>query len=180
MVTPLGTQVVNDERAMGMASGAVLVEDAAVPTSGKITGGVVVTEDVINEFVLRPYHSRYTATGYIQMQPPISIDPLHRVQNVELRDLSVEQRTQAQLLSHESLIARSKGPSDGALPSGNSVAADKLVYLGTALKEPKYLEQAEKTIAARGAMLKNRPLAYPRMFVALAALAEARAEDKKH
>jgi len=51
MVTPLGTQVVSDERAMGMASGAVLVEDAAVPTSGKITGEVVVTEDVINEFV---------------------------------------------------------------------------------------------------------------------------------
>ena len=51
MVTPLGTQVVNDERAMGMASGAVLVEDPQVPTSGKIAGGVVVTEDVINEFV---------------------------------------------------------------------------------------------------------------------------------
>jgi flagellar P-ring protein precursor FlgI len=51
MVTPLGTQVVNDDRAMGLASGAVLVEDATVPTSGKITGGVVVTEDVINEFV---------------------------------------------------------------------------------------------------------------------------------
>ena len=51
MVSPLGTQVVTDERVMGMASGAVLVEDAAVPTSGKITGGVVVTEDVINSFV---------------------------------------------------------------------------------------------------------------------------------
>ena len=51
MVTPLGTQEVKDDRAMGLASGAVLVEDATVPTSGKITGGVVVTEDVINEFV---------------------------------------------------------------------------------------------------------------------------------
>ena len=51
MVTPLGTQVIVDDRAMGLASGAVLVEDATVPTSGKITGGVVVTEDVINEFV---------------------------------------------------------------------------------------------------------------------------------
>ncbi len=75
---------------------------------------------------------------------------------------------------HESLIARSKGPSDGALPSGNSVAADNLVYLGAALKEPKYLEQAEKTITARGAMLRNAPLAYPRMLTALAALEEAR------
>jgi uncharacterized protein YyaL (SSP411 family) len=75
---------------------------------------------------------------------------------------------------HESLIARSKGPTDGALPSGNSVAADNLVYLGAALKAPKRFEQAEKTIAARGAMLKNFPLAYPRMFAALAALEEAR------
>ena len=51
MVTPLGTQVVNDDRAMGMAGGAVLIEDATVPTSGKITGGVVVSTDVNNEFV---------------------------------------------------------------------------------------------------------------------------------
>jgi len=81
---------------------------------------------------------------------------------------------------HETLIVRTKGPSDGALPSGNSVAADNLIYLATALKEAKYLEQAEKTIAARGAMLKNYPLAYPRMFTALAALEEAkRLIDKK-
>lgn len=51
MVSPLGTQKVTDEIVMGMASGAVLVEDAAVPTSGKIAGGVIVTEDVINSFV---------------------------------------------------------------------------------------------------------------------------------
>ncbi len=74
---------------------------------------------------------------------------------------------------HESLIARSKGSSDGALPSGNSVAADNLVYLGTALKEPKYFQQAEKTIAARGAMLKSQPLGFPRMFAVLTALEEA-------
>jgi flagellar P-ring protein precursor FlgI len=51
MVSPLGSQVITDERVMGLASGAVLVEDAAVPTSGKIASGVVVTEDVINDFV---------------------------------------------------------------------------------------------------------------------------------
>ena len=50
---------------------------------------------------------------------------------------------------HEALIARSKGPNDGARPSGNSVAAENLVYLGKTLKQPKYLEFAEKTIAAR-------------------------------
>jgi uncharacterized protein YyaL (SSP411 family) len=78
---------------------------------------------------------------------------------------------------HESLIARSKGPSDGALPSGNSVASDNLVYLGKVLREPKYLEQAEKTITARGAMLRNAPLAYPRMAAALMALEAARKKE---
>lgn len=51
MISPLGTQVVGDDRAMGIASGAVLIEDSQVTTSGKIAGGVVVTEDVINNFV---------------------------------------------------------------------------------------------------------------------------------
>jgi flagellar P-ring protein precursor FlgI len=51
MVSPLGTQIVSDNRVMGLASGAVLIEDAQVTTSGKIAGGVVVYEDVINNFV---------------------------------------------------------------------------------------------------------------------------------
>ncbi len=77
---------------------------------------------------------------------------------------------------HESLIARSKGGSDGALPSGNSVAAGNLVYLAGALKEPKYLELAEKTITSRGSVLKTFPQAYPRMFAALESLEAARAK----
>ncbi|HLJ11716.1 MAG TPA: flagellar basal body P-ring protein FlgI, partial [Planctomycetaceae bacterium] len=51
MISPLGSQLVSDERVMGIASGAVLIEDAQVTTSGKIAGGVVITEDVINNFV---------------------------------------------------------------------------------------------------------------------------------
>jgi len=51
MIAPLGTQVVSDERVMGIASGAVLIEDSQVTTSGKIAGGVVITEDVINNFI---------------------------------------------------------------------------------------------------------------------------------
>src|SRR6185295_17997694 len=45
MISPLGSQLGTDDRVMGIASGAVLIEDAQVTTSGKITGGVVVTED---------------------------------------------------------------------------------------------------------------------------------------
>jgi flagellar P-ring protein precursor FlgI len=51
MISPLGTQIVSDDRVMGLASGAVLIEDAQITTSGKIAGGVVVYEDVINNFV---------------------------------------------------------------------------------------------------------------------------------
>ena len=78
---------------------------------------------------------------------------------------------------HEGLIARSKGPSDGALPSGNSVSAENLLGLSRQLKVPKYREQAEKTIAARAGVLKEYPQAFPRMFTVLARLREG--EEKK-
>jgi flagellar P-ring protein precursor FlgI len=51
MIAPLGTQVVTDDRVMGIAAGAVLIEDSQVTTSGKIAGGVVVNEDIIYNFV---------------------------------------------------------------------------------------------------------------------------------
>jgi flagellar P-ring protein precursor FlgI len=51
MIAPLGTQVVSDERVMGIAGGAVLIEDSSVTTSGKIPGGLVINEDVINNFI---------------------------------------------------------------------------------------------------------------------------------
>jgi uncharacterized protein YyaL (SSP411 family) len=76
---------------------------------------------------------------------------------------------------HEELIARSKGGADGALPAGNSVAAENLVYLARQAKEPKYLALAEKTIIARAAMIKEHPLAFPRMSHSLTLL---RAERK--
>jgi flagellar P-ring protein precursor FlgI len=51
MVSPIGSQVISDDRVMGMASGAVMIEDKDTPTSGKIPNGVVATEDVVNTFV---------------------------------------------------------------------------------------------------------------------------------
>lgn len=49
--TPLSSQLIDDERVMGLASGAVAIEDAQTPTAGKITGGVSVTQDVVNLFI---------------------------------------------------------------------------------------------------------------------------------
>jgi len=49
--TPLSSQLIDDERVMGLASGAVSIEDTQTPTAGKITNGVSVTQDVVNLFI---------------------------------------------------------------------------------------------------------------------------------
>ncbi|HVU86120.1 MAG TPA: thioredoxin domain-containing protein [Pirellulales bacterium] len=77
---------------------------------------------------------------------------------------------------HEELLARSKDPVDGALPSGNAVSAGNLVYLGRVTRTPGYLERAEKTINCFAAMMNDTPAAVPRMVVSWAALDEARGE----
>jgi uncharacterized protein YyaL (SSP411 family) len=77
---------------------------------------------------------------------------------------------------HEELIARSKDPVDSAIPSGNAVAADNLVYLATALGKPEYLDRAEKTIIPFAAILERAPAAMPRLAQALAALLDAKAK----
>ncbi|MBI3864989.1 MAG: flagellar basal body P-ring protein FlgI [Planctomycetia bacterium] len=51
MVSPLGSEIIDDDKVMGLASGGVLLEDQVVPTAGRIPGGVVVTEDVIHRFI---------------------------------------------------------------------------------------------------------------------------------
>ncbi len=75
---------------------------------------------------------------------------------------------------HETLIARSKDPTDSAIPSGNAVAAGNLVYLAGALDKPEYLDRAEKTLLAFGPLLESFPTAMPRMAVSLAALLDER------
>ena len=79
---------------------------------------------------------------------------------------------------HESLIARSKGPVDGARPAGNSVSATNLVYLAKALDKPEYLERADETIQAYARLLRGAPAALPRMATALASLLELKPKDE--
>jgi len=79
---------------------------------------------------------------------------------------------------HETLIARSKDPSDSALPSGNAVSAGNLVYLAQALDRPDCFERAARTLAAFATLWQRAPAAMPRMAVSLAALLEARERAK--
>jgi uncharacterized protein len=69
---------------------------------------------------------------------------------------------------HEVLIARSKVPTDGATPSGNSVSAANLLELSRILDKADYLERARQTIASAAALVAESPTAAPQMAAALA------------
>src|SRR5205807_3986576 len=49
---------------------------------------------------------------------------------------------------HEALIARMKSSEDGAIPSGNSMAALALVRLAALAERPGYREKAERLLAS--------------------------------
>jgi len=68
---------------------------------------------------------------------------------------------------HEELIVRSKDPTDGAIPAGNSVAADNLLYLAEALDKPAYRERAEGTLRSAIPLLERAPSSVPRLAAAL-------------
>jgi uncharacterized protein len=72
---------------------------------------------------------------------------------------------------HELLLARAKNPTDGAQPSGNSIAALNLVYLAKAANEPSYREYAKETVEAMRGLNNDRyPSAAPLLGIATAEL----------
>jgi uncharacterized protein YyaL (SSP411 family) len=74
---------------------------------------------------------------------------------------------------HELLLARAKNPTDGAQPSGNSIAALNLIYLAKATKEPVYREYAKETVEAMRGLNNDRfPHAAPLLGIAAAELIE--------
>jgi uncharacterized protein YyaL (SSP411 family) len=82
---------------------------------------------------------------------------------------------------HEALIARSKDPVDSALPSGNGVSAQNLVYLAKSLDRAEYLERAERTVSAFATLLADSPSSAPRMALvwqAIGKLKDRKAEQK--
>ena len=68
---------------------------------------------------------------------------------------------------HETLMHRSKSFSDDSLPAGNGVAAVWLARLGHLLGESRYLEAAERTLAAGWVGLAEMPHAHGAMLTAL-------------
>lgn len=67
----------------------------------------------------------------------------------------------------EELIVRPKEIYDGAIPSGNSVAAWSLQRLGRLLGEPAYEQLASETLGAFAGDLKQRPSMYTQLLFAV-------------
>jgi len=68
---------------------------------------------------------------------------------------------------HEALIQRPKPFADEAIPAGNGIAAQALQTLGTLLGEPRYLDAAERTLAAAAESLREAPMAHASLLIAL-------------
>jgi hypothetical protein len=66
----------------------------------------------------------------------------------------------------EQLIARSKDPQDGAIPSGNSVHAMNLLRLAILVDRQDYRAEAESILRAFAAMAKQSPSAFERLICA--------------
>jgi uncharacterized protein len=68
---------------------------------------------------------------------------------------------------HEQLITRTKELTDSSTPSGNSLAANALLRLGTLLGRADYVDAGEKTLAVAVPILERAPTAAGQMLVAL-------------
>ena len=68
---------------------------------------------------------------------------------------------------NESLIVQSKDAYDGALPSGNSVAASNLVRLGRMIGRPEWEERADRILQAFGPSIVAYPAGFTQCLAAL-------------
>jgi hypothetical protein len=67
----------------------------------------------------------------------------------------------------EELIVRSKGAYDGAVPSGNSIAAVVLLRLGRMTMNDKFVAAGEKVLKQYGAQISRSPLSLTAMLIAV-------------
>jgi len=68
---------------------------------------------------------------------------------------------------HEALIAREKPNHDGAIPSGNAVAAMNLLRFSEFTTDPGYVSRAEKVMASLTGVLDQNPAALASLLLAL-------------
>ncbi len=68
---------------------------------------------------------------------------------------------------HEVLIHRMKPFSDDAIPAGNGIAAQVLLRFGHLLGEPRYLNSAERALAAAWPVLSRHPQGHATLLIAL-------------
>lgn len=69
--------------------------------------------------------------------------------------------------THEELIARGKDPHDGAIPSGNSMAATALARLAKFTGRADLREKTERTLRLFSGVMKQSPMAAAQMMIAL-------------
>jgi uncharacterized protein YyaL (SSP411 family) len=67
---------------------------------------------------------------------------------------------------HQTLLFRTKRAIDGAVPSGNSVSAQNLIYLAEAAELPELREKAKRVVLSAGNLIDQVPTAAPRMSIA--------------
>jgi flagellar P-ring protein FlgI len=119
MMSPIGGQRVDDDRVMGIASGAVLIEDAAIMTSGKVPQGVIVTEDVVNTFIENNRFRLLLDTDHSSFQ---SASEVARVVNA---DISFE--------ANGRLLARAIGPGVVEVTLPEQYAHDPMQFIAQVL-----------------------------------------------
>jgi len=69
--------------------------------------------------------------------------------------------------AHGTPLVRSKSPTDGVTPSGNSAAALALARLGRLLDRPGFIEAASRTVRAFGEAAARAPRAFEHLLVAV-------------
>ena len=71
---------------------------------------------------------------------------------------------------HESLLARAKRATDAAIPSGNSVSVENLVYLAQHANKEAYRAMARQSARSVSGLLKKFPAASPRLMISISAI----------
>lgn len=66
---------------------------------------------------------------------------------------------------HEQLLVRGKKPIDGAVPAGNSVSANNLLYLADKTNEAAFKDRAKQTVLSASGILDEFPVAAPRLLI---------------